>query len=301
MGKILLDNLSISQVFMGYKSFDEKNTYIQNYIYSLVLWDEIICVQDSRFYEGSVRVVRTLQEEIDELNTNYINNKLGIYFVDEKLFRYKEKSHEIVSDMKIDDENIMIAEDVIRYILLGYNLGVNICLSPERTRFIKLEHFDNYIFDRLDVINMLENEVKDFYNEINNKIGKKIICFQSPLLFDYICKEAKDFNQALDMAIRMKNEKHIIEYRRIMDEMEDCLNKGNFVKFNEYLSIIPDIVNSIRTAGIKTQSFEIGLSPVPNISTNINLPLGRMYKNKLHMRFLKDLAKFGMTDRIKRI
>lgn len=127
----------------------------------------------------------------------------------------------------------MTAEDVIRYILLGYNLGVNICLSSERTKFVKLKHFDDYFFTRLDMINMLEKEVKDFYNEINNRIGKNIICFQSPLLFDCICKEAKDFNQVLDIAIKLKNEKHIIEDRRTMDEMENCLNKGNFVRFNE--------------------------------------------------------------------
>lgn len=216
-------------------------------------------------------------------------------------YEYRKESYKIVSDMEIINEDKQIAEDVIRYILLGYNLGVNICLSTERTNFIYLNHYTDYFFNRLNIIEMLENNVKEFYEEINRKIGKKIICFQSPLLLDYICRESKTFNHALHMAKKIKKEKHLVEYRRTMDNMEKCLNEGNFIKFNEYLSVIPDIVNSIQSSGIKTQTFEMGLNPVPNISTSVNVSLERKTYNKLHLRFLKDLAKFGMMDRVYRI
>lgn len=326
MGKILLDNLTISHLPIMKKYYEKNDLHLKNYLYSLILWDKIICIEEDDFcsfgsynrrrnnyisiiddiiYSGSsLHKRRTYIEALGNrfnMNINDINNFLGINNVKMNTTKYREESYKIVANMKIENEDRQIAEDAVRYILLGYNLGVNICLSSERTNFICLKHYDDYIFNRLNIIDMIENDIKEFYEEINSKIGKKIISFQSPLLVDYICRESKTFDQALHMAKKLKKEKHLVEYRRTMDEMEKCLNKGDFLKFNEYLSVIPDIVNSIRIAGIKTQTFEIGLNPVPNISTNFNISFGRRTHNKLHFRFLKDLAKFGMTERVHKI
>lgn len=61
------------------------------------------------------------------------------------------------------------------------------------------------------------------------------------------------------------------------------------------------LVDSIRTSGIRTQTFEIGLNPVPSISTNFDILFGRRTNNKLHLQFLKDLAEFGMKERVNKI
>lgn len=300
MGEILLDNLSITRLPIEYGYLDRNNVHIQNYLYSLILWDIIICIDEDYPYSTS-RSRRNLLRKINTLGSEHINKILGIRDITVNGFIYRKVAEEIVKDMEIENKDIQIAEDTIRYILLGYNFGVNICLSSERTNFMHLKHYDDQIFNRLDTIKMVENNVKEFYKEINEKIGRNVICFQSPLLFDYICKETENFGEALEIAKNMKREKHLIEYRRTMDEMEKCLNEGNFVKFNEYISIIPDIVSAIKNSGIRTKSFEIGLSPVPNISTNFDISFGKKKVNKLHLRFLKDLAKFGVTERIMRI
>lgn len=323
MGKILLDNLTISRLPIARKYY-KNDLNIQNYLYSLILWDKIICVDEEGFLEyssynrrrnydifvkkgmsGSVQYKRKTFLEILRNgfynSENDIYNNLEIDNIEIDTYEYRKESYKIVENMEIMNKDKQIAEDAIRYILLGYNLGVNICLSSERTNFIYLNYYADYFFNRLSVIEMLEKDVKEFYEEINKKIGKKVICFQSPLLLDYICRESKTFQQALYMAKKIKNEKHLIEYRKTMDNMEKCLNEGNFIKFNEYISAIPDIVNSIRKSGVNTQTFEMGLNPVPNISTSVNVSFGRRTYNKLHLRFLKDLAKFGMMDRVYRI
>ncbi len=319
MGEILLDNLTISRLPIIKKYFEKNDKHLQNYLYSLILWDKIICIEEDDFRnfdknnyifakKGIGRSVlikrRTFNEALgNRFNTNIndINNFLEINNVKIDTSEYREEAYRIVTNMEIANKDRQIAEDVVRYILLGYNLGVNICLSSERANFICLNHYDDYIFNRLNIINMVEKDVKEFYEEINSKVGKKVICFQSPLLFDYVCRESETFDQALQMAKKIKKEKHLIEYRRTMDKMEKCLNKGDFIKFNEYLSDIPDIVNSIQTAGIKTKTFEIGFNPVPSISTNFDIVFGRKMHNKLHLRFLKDLAKFGVTERVYKI
>lgn len=299
MGEILLDNLSITRLPIEYGYLDRNNVHIQNYLYSLILWDMIICINED--YPSTTSSSRRALREMNRFVFGRINKILGIRDITVNGFIYRKEAREIVKDMEIENKDIQIAKDTIRYILLGYNLGVNICLSSERTNFMHLKHYDNQIFNRLDTIKMVEDNVKEFYQEINEKIGRNVICFQSPLLFDYICKEAKDFVEALEMAKNIKKEKYLIEYRRTMDEMEKCINEGNFVRFNEYLSIIPDIVSSIKNSGIRTKSVEIGLSPVPNISTNFDISFGKKKINKLHLRFLKDLAKFGITERIMKI
>ncbi len=301
MGKILWDNSSIARLPIKTNFLDKKDWYIQNYLYSLVLWDQIICIDGLMDHRRVTVRERNFWESVNQLSIDNINKKLGINYIIMDIDEYIEKSEEIVRNMEIGNEYFMIACDTIFYILLGFNLNVNICLSSERTKFFQQSHYDDYIFNRLDIINIVENKVNDFYKEINSKIGKKIICFQSPLLLDYICREATSFKEALKLALKIKQHKHVIKYRYAMDEIEKCLNNGNFMKLNEYLSIIPDIVDSIRNSEIKTQSFEIGLNPIPYISSDFNLKLKKPFNNKLHIHFLKDIAKFGMKERIYRI
>lgn len=49
MSKIMLDNLTISRLPIIEKYYKRNDLHIQNYLYSLVLWDEIICVEEEDF------------------------------------------------------------------------------------------------------------------------------------------------------------------------------------------------------------------------------------------------------------
>ncbi len=128
MGEILLDNLSITRLPIGYVYLDRNNKHIQNYLYSLILWDMIICIDEDDSISTSCSR-RNLLSKMNIFGIEHINKVLGIRDIPVNGLIYRKKAEEIVKDMEIENKDTQIAEDTIRYILLGYNLGVNICLS----------------------------------------------------------------------------------------------------------------------------------------------------------------------------
>ena len=55
MGEILLDNLTISRLPFIMEYFEKNDIHLQNYLYSLILWDKIICVEEADFWRFSDR------------------------------------------------------------------------------------------------------------------------------------------------------------------------------------------------------------------------------------------------------
>lgn len=118
------------------------------------------------------------------------------------------------------------------------------------------------------------------------------------MLLDYISQNCDNLKEAIQLAKYIREEKDVVQFRKAMDEMEEALNSGNFVLFNEYLSIIPDIVSSIKKSGIKTSSTTITISTVPSIAFPMEFESRK--KKMLHIDFLTDLAMYGMYNRLLR-
>lgn len=301
MGKVLIDNTSLGRIVTSYiEGYDIKynendDIAIQNYLYAIVLWDQIYSFKTNRF---SCSVYE---------NSYSYEKRENIFSWIENIEISEESELEYVTDdisqkylMKNNYEYNKIVKDSIFYILLGYNLGLNVYLSKERTQFVKKLNVFEDIFNREDVINMVERDVLEFYREINEKVGKKLITYESPLLLDYISQNSDDLEDAIQLAKYIREEKDVMQFRKAMDEMEEALNNGNFVLFNEYLSIIPDIVSSIKKSVIKTSSTTITISTVPSIAFPMEFKSRKRSKKMLHMDFLTDLAMYGMYDRLLR-
>lgn len=301
MGKVLIDNTSLGRIVTSYlKGYDIKynendDIAIQNYLYAIVLWDQIYSFKTNRF---SCSVYE---------NSYSYEKRENIFSWIENIEISEESELEYVTDdisqkylMKNNYEYNKIVKDSILYILLGYNLGLNVYLSKERTQFVKKLNVFEDIFNREDVINMVERDVLEFYREINEKVGKELISFQSPLLLDYISKSCDNLEDAIELAKYIREEKDVVQFRKAMDEMENALNGGNFILFNEYLSVIPDIVSSIKKAGIKTSSITLTISTVPSINIPMEFEDKKRKKKMIHLDFLTDLAMYGVYNRFLR-
>lgn len=313
MGSILIDNTSLGRVVESYLGENKINYYknddiaIQNYLYALVLWDEIYSYKPSHF---------SLDEVENKKIYKYMGYNYNSYRYDRRENDYlKIKNIEVSEGSQIEyntnyishkylkeynNEYNKIVKDSIFYILLGYNLGLNVYLSKERTKFIKNLGVFEDVFNREDVISIVEKDVLEFYREINEKIGKELISFHSPLFLDYISQNCDNLKEAIQLAKYIREEKDVVQFRKAMDEMEVALNSGNFVLFNEYLSIIPDIVSSIKKSGIKTSSTTITISTVPSIAFPMEIESRKRKKKMLHIDFLTDLAMYGMYNRLLR-
>lgn len=301
MKSVLIDNRSLGKIIKfyieGYEiNYDENDgTAICNYLYALVLWDKIYSLEFNRSSRSAIKYIYGF----DERQADFFRVEDIVYSKCSELeFLANDISQKYL--IKNNEEYNKIAKDSIFYILLGYNLGLNTYLSKERSRFIKeIGLFEN-IFNREDIIHMVERDVLEFYKEINEKVGKKIITYESPLLLDYISQNCDDLEDAIQLAKYIREEKDVVQFRKAMDEMEEALNNGNFVLFNEYLSVIPDIVSSIKKSGIKTSSTTITISAVPSIAFPMEFENKKRNKKMIHMNFLIDLAMYGMYNRLSR-
>lgn len=192
MGSILIDNTSLGRVVESYLGENKINYYknddiaIQNYLYALVLWDEIYSYKPSHF---------SLDEVENKKIYKYMGYNYNSYRYDRRENDYlKIKNIEVSEGSQIEyntnyishkylkeynNEYNKIVKDSIFYILLGYNLGLNVYLSKERTKFIKNLGVFEDVFNREDVISIVEKDVLEFYREINEEIGKELISFHT--------------------------------------------------------------------------------------------------------------------------
>lgn len=307
MGDILIDNLSLYRMPIG-DELDKNNYYVQKYLHALVLWDNLYAARQREYeYEYYQHRSYGYRDRFGSPDLPGVKNiefpihkyaKIAMQLAHEEMLNTRQRKRHNEDDFR---EIYIVLTDAIFYFLSGYNLGMDISLSSERAEIIKRKNIENYVFRRNDIINMLEKEVVEFYEEINRKVGKKIISFTSPLLTDYICQNASSFQEAVELALEIRDDKNVVQYRKSMDKMKECLNEGKFTEFNEYISAIPDIVNDIKGSNIKTRTIEAGLSITPSVTTAFNINVSKIKRNRLHMSFLNDLARYGMKERIEKI
>lgn len=291
MGSVLIDNISLNSALNIYMNGDinfKRDLTVQNYLYGIVLWDSIFSVEKRK------------SRQVDNVRTDdfYIDERFHIINLDFDYHEIDNEASDIAFDIyedKANEKELQLIEDVFFYFLLSQNLNMNLLLSTERSEFAVKEKILEKLFDRMNLLGMLEKEVKEYYDELNNKIGKNLISFECPLLVDYICSNCSNLMEAIELAEHIRNEKDVIEFRKAMDEMGDALCEGNLILFNEYISAIPEIVSEITKHGEKSRIVNLGLSPFPSITTPIEIECGK--KKLLHIDFLTDLGMYGLYNR----
>lgn len=292
-----MDNLSLGRIIdsMNFKTSDYiYDSYMKNYLYALIFWDDIYAV-------GSNRLSRKVGDSNKDLQ---YDKKLCINRLNYCYMAEEECAFHISSEYEREHNGIEYCassiKDVIFYLLLGHNLGINVFMSDERTEYLKKLRIDQKIFSRVDILDMLDKEVAGFYQEMNKRIEKDMFSMKMPILIDFISKNSKNFDEAKELALKIKKNRHVSKFRKNMDFMDKSLNDGNIVKFREYINMVPEIINEIDKEGICTESMDVDISLTPSVTIPINMgKLCSKFKRRrmLNMNFLFDLAEYGMKGK----
>lgn len=315
MSGILVDYTTIYD-FMYYAILDEnnlltekskgkplRNTKIVEFFYALILWDKIYYLEKRHSPSGMRRDFWFMKEK--DIGIDLSNYKLECmtevffrgYWDEERInLANKELYNYYVQLNNIEGTTHFQLKSAISYMIWGSYYGVNVLMSPEKSDALKKYNVETDFFSRLDIINMVDREVSEYYKEVNSILGKEILKFKSPLFTDYILREANTIKDIMKVINEIKNQKNVIDFRKAMDAMDECLNNGNIIKFNEYLSIIPEIVNDITTT-IKTKTFQVNLNISPGISFEKDIKYNKFRETKLHINFLSELVSFGVMQR----
>lgn len=312
MSEVLIDNLSVKRMLLmaQHPSKDYKtDIHIQNYLNALVLWDNILTIKDGGYpyLRRSTRWLRTSDWDREEYMLDITARELQIQripVVDEDI--YNEVASGIANDWLVDKEisndsfDIQTINDTIFYLLLGCNLEKNVLLSSERADFANQSGITDKIYSRVDIMNLIDSDVNNYYKEINGSLGKNIFKLTNPLLIDYIYSSSTDIKDAIYIASQLRKEKDVIEFRKAMDAIDIALNTGNIVEFKQYIDNIAEIVNQITKLGDKMKSVEINVSITPAISVPISVPVPYLHvpkKKMLNLNFLYHLVEYGLKGK----
>lgn len=306
---VLSDNLSAMNILdlcENVKGEEYKhNFYFQRYLYALVLWDAIYkaprrSVSAQAYSESNKRrqkknkenkVIKCIKSTIFDLPFDYEYDEIetvaeDIYF--EWMFNDEY------------EESRSVKRDVYFYLTLGQIANMNILLSEQRANFVQESGIAKKIWSREDVLKYLDKEIYEICKEIYSFMDKEIISIQTPLLVDYICEYSTSLQDAINIALQLKEHKDVIHFRQTMNLLDDSINEGNTLRFKEYVDGLSEIVAQLSSKDVPTKKIEMKFTITPSlanpsISAMFGIPIEYNKKRKMNMNFLIELARHGLT------
>lgn len=306
---ILSDNLSVNNILDLCENVDSKefkhNFYFQSYLYALILWDAIYKAPrksvSTQIYNESERRRQEKQQE-----NEIIKNVRSTFFdlpYNYQGFEIETVANDIYYEWIYSDEyeeSRVVKEETFFYLVLGQIANMNVLLSEQRSNFVQKSKIVKKIWSREDVLKYLDKEIYEICKELYLLMDKEMLSIQTPLLVDYICEYATSLQDAVNIALQLKEHKDVIYFRQTMNLLDNAINKGNMLQLKEYLGRLDEIVAHLCQKDVATKKIEIEFTITPSlanpsISTMFGIPIEYNKKKKVNMNFLIELARYGLS------
>lgn len=282
MSSILLDNWGLQLAFRYMQGCQGKDFVdaFQNLLLGTVLWDKVYYIPN---YETMFWLDQAHSSRFTELlfplpNCLYCNTSS-------------------ITDLPQNNEYPpVISQGAIEYLSLARGNHINYLPCPKRAQFLQRNNIPTLLFDRSDLTESLNKEIKEFYEEINSKLGKNLIHFELPLFADYVLKTSNGFANIVDAILYLRKTKEIKLFKQWSDDLDEALAKGDILEIGYALNMVPDIVTKYRELieSSDPSKVNVHLSLAPELS--FDFPLPRRLK-KSQAIFLVELAEFGLKSR----
>lgn len=286
MQGILMDNWSIENIIACVYENDSKS-YNKEYIdllEAIILWDDLYYPDNTYSswwkYIGQdhsiKKIIRPIQDEEEEFNN--------------------EVEEILKSINNADNFTETVNKGAVKYLLLSNKNGLNYFPCEKRCIFLEQSNlFNSFKFiNRFDIIRTFDKEIMKYYEELNDFFGKNIFSFEIPLLADFIIQNTPNNMSHIDYAIKLREDRHVVAYRRYLEEIEVAINCAQWDKLLKFEQETKELVSDIFEEKNVIDSISMNLLALPsfNIST-ANLP----FKKKIHLSFLRKLGKFAYKER----
>ena len=186
----------------------------------------------------------------------------------------------------------------MKYLLLSNKYGLNYFPCEKRCIFLEQSDlFNSFKFiNRFEIIRTFDKEIIKYYEELNNFFGKNVFSFEIPLLADFIIQNTPNNMTHIDYAIKLREDRHVVAYRRYLNEIEVAINCAQWDKLSKFEQETKELVRDIFEAKKVVDSISVNLLALPSFSiSTANLP----FKKKIHLSFLRKLGKFAYKERKK--
>ena len=267
-----------------------------NFLTAIILWDEIWSLHQENMYDwnkifDNQNIAKNFGKSIYQLKRDEIDESLiDVYsMLSGNLNEYFQRS---------------IYERTLGYQMLSNLLGVPFLAHPSRREhFICRRTFDFFErtsksrFTRKDILKKIDRELMQYYEQINNELGRELLSFNYPVLIDYIRKDTQTSEEELEKALELRMDNDAVSFRNQVFDIEQTIKTGNTQLILSELKLISDLAKDITNKYQKRfyiGEFNISLSP--SLSVPVNFSKNR--KHDLHATFIRKLLNFGVYERV---
>lgn len=278
MKRALLDNWTIEDI-AGQKRniFVNPSVKVQVLVSALVLWDEV-CYLNNGYSEWW------------NFATDY-NEELGIL---RQLKPINPDEYKQLIDRAQDDYSNLykcnyqevVAKGALEYLYISDNNDM--CYIPfgDRANFIEEnELFKNthQYYTRMDLIELIDEEIKDYYTTINKHIKRANFYLDTSCIYNYVKRNAGTVEEMVHVIKSLKKDRMVTRFRKWVEQMEHAIhnpenigNPPNIIL--DYIEELKEIKESFR------HNMEIGITvgmPFATLGINIPIPVTRRTKPNL--------------------
>lgn len=273
----------------------------QNMLTSLVLWDHIYINfhQTSRSADylemrNFANVMEKLTGDTDIFKAVTVDVSL---LHDMDVWKYVSVYEKMLQEQRYTPDYDLLIRG-IQYLLKANILGYDYIPHPRRAAFLQQAGIFTQKFDRTRYLDILDEEIRKYMEEVNELIGHQFQTVSFPVLYKFIEAHASNSKEELKVALELREHKNVKAFRECLDKIQKDYSEGNLLSLGTSLKETKEICRTITEDMYKKPlSFSVSLGLSPSIDVNIDFP-GRT-RSKLHTTFLYDLASFALKGKPK--
>lgn len=286
MQGILMDNWSIQNIITRV-SEDDRESYNKEYIdllEAIVLWDNLYYPENANSswwkYVGQDHSIKKIIKPIQ-------NDEMEFSIEIEEILKDVNNANSFTETVN---------RGAVKYLLFSNKNGLNYFPCEKRCIFLQQSNlFDNINhISRFEIIGSFDKEIMKYYMELNDFFGKNVFSFEIPLLADFILQNTPNNMSHIDYAIKLREDRHVVAYRKYLNEIEIAINSAQWDKLLKFEQETKGLVKDIFEGKELIDSISMNLLALPSFSISIaNLP----FKKNIHLSFLRKLGKFAYKER----
>lgn len=269
---------------------------LMNLVYCIILWDEV-CVLEEPFVSHYLDGVNYFEEYGAEFTTLYkgefqyiprpVRKSMFEHFFEKRIYG-KDEIFAGSYHYKVNSGG----ERALGYYLLANVNGMDYAPSVDRQLILQSYDYLSF-FSRNDVISILDNELKNYYDQVNRHFLHSRFTYKFPVILDYLLEKYHSIKDIIKAAYELKNKRETMRFRKELDNLSLEFRKGNVQYVEEYFANIEHLLSDLRNLCCVEKSIDMSVELLPSISFDAN----KEEIKPLQSVFLKNLLVYGIKER----
>lgn len=162
------------------------------------------------------------------------------------------------------------------------------------------------LWSRECILEYVDKEVFEIYKSIHTFFGQNVVHLPTPLLLDYICQNATCPQDAINIALQLRETYEMVQFRETMHDIDNAFNEGNLLLIDSLKHQLDEIINQFTRKEVPTVkitgSFSLTASLLPPAVAaefGFQIQPQKGIKHRINLNFITNLVKHGLVKTYK--